>query len=118
MPVAKVAKVAKVDESQPLSERLPRVRFGLTVGKKMARRSVDRVLVKRILREAARHHAPALCTMAPEPLDVVLRLKAPLPAPGSIGVTALKRALRADIDTLLARFGERLAAAAVAPQPR
>ncbi len=84
----------------------------------MARRSVDRVLVKRILREAARHNAPALNALVTVPLDVVLRLKAPLPKPGSIGVTALKRALRADIDTLLARFHERLSAAPAAALPQ
>lgn len=93
----------------------PRVRFGLTVGKKMARRSVDRVLVKRILREAARHAGPvlsaALSTASVSSLDVVLRLKAPLPARETSPRGALKRALREDADALLRRFHERLSAA-------
>ncbi len=89
-----------------------RVRFGLTVGKKMARRSVDRVLVKRILREAARHAAPEITAAASTGFDVVLRLKAPLPARETTSRTVLKRDLRADADTLLRRFRERLAAGA------
>jgi ribonuclease P protein component len=102
--------MAKPVASSTESPAPPRVRFGLTVGKKMARRSVDRVLVKRILREAARHKSPEIEAAASGRFDVVLRLKAPLPARESITRTALKRALRADADTLLNRFRERLAA--------
>src|SRR5215470_12681512 len=61
-----------------------RVRFGVTVGKRLARRAVDRVLVKRILREAARHAGPQLSAVARVDMDIVLRLKAPLPAPDSV----------------------------------
>ena len=85
-----------------------RVRFGLTVGKRLARRSVDRVLVKRILREAARHSAPQLAAIARSDMDILLRLKAPLPAPDSIPRGQLKRALREDVDTVLRRLQQRL----------
>jgi ribonuclease P protein component len=87
-----------------------RVRFGLTVGKRLARRSVDRVLIKRILREAARHMAPRLTEVATVDYDVVLRLKAPLPERSTISRGQLKRALREDADAVLRRFGDRLAA--------
>jgi ribonuclease P protein component len=86
------------------------VRFGLTVGKRLARRSVDRVLIKRILREAARHMAPRLTELTTFDYDVVLRLKAPLPERTTISRVQLKRALREDADTVLRRFCDRLAA--------
>jgi ribonuclease P protein component len=87
-----------------------RVRFGLTVGKRLARRAVDRVLIKRILREAARHCAPRLEEIAPADLDVVLRLKAPLPARETTPRAQLKRALRADADAVLRRLCDRFTA--------
>jgi RNase P protein component len=87
----------------------PRVRFGLTVGKRLARRSVDRVLVKRILREAARHATPELAAVATSGLDIVVRLKAPLPARETTR-GELKRALRADADAVLHRLRDRLSA--------
>lgn len=89
-----------------------RIRFGFTVGKRNARRSVDRVLVKRILRESARHAAPAVlasCTAQPWAVDVSLRLKRPLPRAGrDIGLAALKTALRADADALMVDLGRQL----------
>ena len=87
-----------------------RVRFGLTVGKRLVRRSVDRVLIKRILREAARHCAPTLCAIAISDLDIVLRLKAPLPARATTTRKQLKRALRDDADMVLRRLCDRLGA--------
>jgi len=87
-----------------------RVRFGLTVGKRLARRSVDRVLIKRILREAARHSAPRLTAVAATDLDIVLRLKAPLPPRETTPRGQLKRALRADADSVLRRLQDKLAA--------
>lgn len=87
-----------------------RVRFGLTVGKRLARRSVDRVMIKRILREAARHSAPGLAAVAATDLNIVLRFKAPLPPRESTPRGQLKRALRADADTVLRRLHEKLAA--------
>jgi len=81
------------------------VRFGFTVGKRNARRSVDRALVKRILRESARHVAPvvqAACETHGVAIDVSLRLKAPLPRAGrDLGLAQLKHDLRADVDALL-----------------
>ncbi|HUL67742.1 MAG TPA: ribonuclease P protein component [Burkholderiaceae bacterium] len=88
------------------------VRFGLTVGKRLARRSVDRVLIKRILREAARHSVPGLTAVAATDLNIVLRLKAPLPPRESTPRRQLKRVLRADADSVLRRLHERLAAEA------
>jgi ribonuclease P protein component len=87
-----------------------RVRFGLTVGKRLARRSVDRVLIKRILREAARHSVPRLAAVAATDLDIVLRLKAPLPPRETTPRGQLKRALRADADSVLRRLYDKLAA--------
>jgi ribonuclease P protein component len=87
-----------------------RVRFGLTVGKRLARRSVDRLLIKRILREAARHSRPRLVELARSDLDVVLRLKAPLPAREATPRAQLKRALRDDADAVLRRLVDRLIA--------
>lgn len=92
------------------------IRFGFTVGKRNARRSVDRVLVKRILREAARHAAPELLPRATQAVDVSLRLKRPLPRAGrDIGLATLKSSLRADADALLAELGRQLARLELAP---
>ncbi|MCU0952439.1 MAG: ribonuclease P protein component [Burkholderiaceae bacterium] len=82
-----------------------RTRFGLTVGKRNARRAVDRALVKRVLRESARHAAASLdASAAPRRVDVVMRLKAPLPAREAITRIELKRALRQEADSLLAQL--------------
>lgn len=83
-----------------------RLRFGITVGKRNAPRSVDRALIKRILREAARHQAPNLLPLLREAgsgLDVSLRLKEPLHriAGFDAGVTALKKALHEDANLLM-----------------
>ena len=71
------------------------LRFGVTVGKKNAKRAVDRALVKRILRESARMQAPALLTMLGQRglgLDVSLRLKTPLAQAGDRTACAQARA--------------------------
>jgi RNase P protein component len=97
----------------------PPSRFGVTVGKRNAARSIDRSLIKRILREAARHAAPALdraAAVLDVQLDVVLRLKAPVPKPAALARTQLKRELRAEADALLARLTESLAKS-VPPSP-
>ncbi|MEG0822615.1 MAG: ribonuclease P protein component [Burkholderiaceae bacterium] len=93
------------------------IRFGFTVGKRNARRSVDRILVKRILRESARHAAPqvqAMCAQHGLAIDLSLRLKSSLPRAGrDIGLAELKQSLRADVDALLSDLGrqfERMAA--------
>jgi ribonuclease P protein component len=98
--------VAPIDAAAPTR----RVRFGLTVGKRLARRSVDRVLVKRILREAARHSAPQLSAVAPFDFDIVLRLKTPPPARATATRRQLKRALRDDADAVLRRLADRFVA--------
>jgi ribonuclease P protein component len=92
----------------------PAVRFGVTVGKRNARRAVDRNLVKRILREAGRHAAPALdlaCAARGLRLDVAFRLKTSRdrPAEAQPPLTAWRRALRDEADHLLDRLGRHLA---------
>ena len=93
-----------------------RARLGITVGKRMARRSIDRALVKRIVREAFRHAAATLDRAAVRggvAVDVSVRLKAPLGEPGSPSrpaLAALRRALRGEADRLLEALNGRLAA--------
>ncbi|HZF27100.1 MAG TPA: hypothetical protein VEZ88_12625, partial [Steroidobacteraceae bacterium] len=60
--------------------------------------------------EAARHCAPSLDAIAVSDFDIVLRLKAPLPARATITRKQLRRALRDDVDTVLRRLCDRLAA--------
>lgn len=87
-----------------------RVRFGITVGKRNARRAVQRALVKRIAREAMRHAAPALERAAGgRAVDLVMRLKAPFPQPEAMPLAPFKRALRAEADQLLAMMASKLA---------
>jgi ribonuclease P protein component len=85
-----------------------RVRVGITVGKRMARKSVQRNLVKRVLRDAARHALPALQTSAARRVDVVLRLKAAFPDADRMTLTEFRRALRAEADVLLQRLAAHL----------
>jgi hypothetical protein len=93
----------------------PVVRFGITVGKRNARRAIDRALVKRILREAGRHAAPTLertCASRGLQLDVAFRLKAPrdrAPAGKALSLTAWRRVLRDEADSLLDRLDRHLA---------
>ena len=104
------------------SSEQPAVRFGVTVGKRNARRAMDRNLVKRILREAGRHAAPALeltCARRGLRLDVAFRLKAARDraGQGQPALTAWRRALRDEADTLLDRLNRHLAQAdALAPR--
>ena len=92
-----------------------RARLGITVGKRMARRSIDRALVKRIVREAFRHAAATLDRAAAHAgiaVDVSVRLKAPLGEPGSPqrpALAALRRSLRGEADRLLEALNVRLA---------
>jgi hypothetical protein len=88
----------------------PAVRFGMTVGKRNARRAVDRSLAKRILREASRLAAQGLeqrCAARGLRLDVALRLKAPFDAT-ALSVTRWRRALRTEADELVARLAQRI----------
>jgi len=91
------------------------VRFGATVGKRNARRAVDRNLVKRILREAARRAAPQLeaaCAQRGLRLDVSFRLKSSRDRAAEgprASLTVWRRALREEADALLDRLGRHLA---------
>jgi len=91
------------------------VRFGATVGKRYARRAVDRNLVKRVLREASRAAAPQLeaaCAQRGLRLDVSFRLKSSRDrAAGEprAALTVWRRALREEADVLLDRLGRHLA---------
>lgn len=93
------------------------VRFGVTVGKRNARRSVDRVLVKRLVREACRQRALEFehcAMMAAVRIDVALRLKSPLAdAQGEpLAMRLWRRQVRREADDLLrdvlAQLTERL----------
>ena len=82
------------------------VRFGVTVGKRNARRSVDRTLVKRIVREACRHHADAFENCAAQAgarIDIALRLRTPLVDGRGVplAMRIWRRQVRADADSLL-----------------
>lgn len=73
-----------------------RVRFGFTVGKRNVPRSVDRALVKRIMREAARGelaHVQQLCTDLDIGIDVSMRFRVELRL-GAKGNTTLDQAKR------------------------
>ena len=93
-------------------------RFGVTVGKRNARRAVDRMLFKRIVREACRHYASEFencAARAAARIDIALRLRAPLvDADGvPLAMSVWRRQVRADADGLLqdalARLTARLA---------
>jgi RNase P protein component len=87
------------------------IRFGFTVGRRQARRAVLRVMVKRVLRESARNGAASLCQLARgRGIDVVLRLRSPLPDPSKMGLSQLKRSLREEADSLIEQLGRHLAA--------
>ena len=111
--VADFDRVTEADPSAATAPAMspPATRFGFTVGKRNARLSVDRNLVRRVLRESARHAAPALDqSAAPDQLDVVLRLKSSLPPKGSAARARLRADLRAEADSLLEQLAQRLAA--------
>jgi len=71
-------------------------RLGLIVAKRLARRAVQRNLLKRIAREAFRHARPSLPVY-----DLVLRLTK---FPGSLLDSGSRRSWRTDIEQLLARL--------------
>lgn len=86
------------------------VRFGFTVPKRHARRAVERAMVKRILREGARHAAPGLTARAAgRGVDLVLRLKAALPDREAMSWNELKRRLRTETDELMSKLEQELA---------
>ncbi|MBQ8829182.1 MAG: ribonuclease P protein component [Burkholderiaceae bacterium] len=84
------------------------VRFGFTVGKVNAKRSVDRVLIKRILRESARNRIPVfsvLCRNENMGIDISLRLKRKFPKiDGNTSLDAVKKDMRSAVDSLLLKL--------------
>lgn len=85
-------------------------RLGLVMAKKLARRAVQRNLLKRLARESFRHVRNRL-----PPGDLVLRLARPAEAFRACDAekrAELRRLWRADIDQLLERFMQRSLAAA------
>lgn len=85
------------------------LRFGVTVGKRNCHRSVDRALVKRLLKEEARHRAPSIrekISRLEKGLDVSLRLRSVYDrvSGADIGVAAVKKTLRKDVAGLFDRL--------------
>jgi len=98
-------------ETKVLLKKEPGLRFGLTVGKINARRSVDRVLIKRILREVARHRAADIESVLSEDkgIDVTIRLKKKIPKIGiEVSLDGFKKSLGDDADFLLTLLCNRL----------
>lgn len=87
------------------------VRFGFTVGKKNVRRSVDRALVKRIMRECARNAWPKMrCVCAEQGigLDISLRYRTPLLVQGKTTVAEAKTNIRRSTELAIAALFKRL----------
>jgi len=104
--VSLAARVA-ADDGKPSPAQ---VRIGLTVGKRVARKAVQRNLAKRVLREAARHFLPQLTQVtATRHVDVVLYMRAAFPDAEEMPLASFRRALRAEADLLLQRLIEHLA---------
>ncbi|UWN50168.1 Ribonuclease P protein component [Alcanivorax sp. ALC70] len=77
---------------------LPHARLGLVVGRRRARRAVDRGAIKRRAREQFRLRQYELAG-----LDLIVLLRAPCPADGGRGATPLLAGL---LDKLLAKRGQ------------
>ena len=107
--------------AQELRARSTSLRFGIIVSRRQARRAVARNMVKRILRESARHAAQDLSAAAgADCLDILFRLKSPLPDASAATWSALKGQLRCEADALLQQLRQRLGkqgARAPAPAP-
>jgi ribonuclease P protein component len=92
----------------------PGARVGITVSKRMARRSIDRALVKRIVRDAFRLSAATLERCAVSigmRVDISVRLKrtvGTLGNPQRPSLAQWRRALRADMDQMLLAVAARL----------
>lgn len=75
-------------------------KFGFTVGKRFSKRSVDRNLIKRVLRESVRHSF--FNRSGIEGIRLVLRLKRQIPLLGKeYPVSDFKNKLRKESDKLL-----------------
>ena len=91
------------------TDRVGCVRFGFTVGKQNAHLSVERALIKRLLREKARNSRLILLNALNDRqfgLDINLRLKCKLPVCTSdtLSKKARKKLIRSDIDKLFEYF--------------
>jgi RNase P protein component len=87
------------------------LRVGFTIARRHARRAVQRVMVKRLLREAVRSAAAELQRAAPDRrVDLVMRLRSPLPDRSRASLSDLKRGLRSEADSLLAQLRRQLRA--------
>lgn len=92
----------------------PYARLGLTLPRRMAKRAIDRALVKRVVRESFRHSAARLgdaAASAAMRIDINVKLARVLPLPGDAArpaLRALKQALRAEADRLFDGARERL----------
>ncbi len=85
------------------------VRFGMTVSRHQARRAFVRNTVRRVLREAARHASEELIAAArTRCVDIVLRLKAPLPERSQASWSSVKAELRRQADGLLEELRRQL----------
>ena len=88
-----------------------RVRFGFTVGKKNVRRSVDRALVKRVMRECARAALPRMrdvCDKRGLGLDISLRYRTPLLVRNEVTVAQAKENVRRSTELAIAALFKRL----------
>ena len=87
------------------------VRFGFTVGKKNVRRSVDRALVKRVMRECARAALPKIrnvCGDLGVGLDISLRYRTPLLVQGNVTVAEAKQNVRRSTELVITALFKRL----------
>ena len=93
-----------------------RVRFGFTVGKHNVPRSVDRALVKRLMRECVRHALPTIvenCKEHQVGAEISLRMRSSLKSVGSAVSTAQAKAMvRGSVQACLRAVIKRLPAAA------
>lgn len=97
----------------------PFARLGLTLPRRLAKRAIDRVLVKRVVRESFRHSAARLgdaAATAKMRIDINVKLARALPLPGDAArpaLRALKQALRAEADRLFDGATQRMQRLAV-----
>lgn len=95
-----------------------RVRFGFTVGKHNVPRSVDRALVKRIMREVSRAHLGPIrdrCTELGIGIDISLRFRTPLKVvAGKSTVAQAKESVRRSTELCLTAVHKRLGVCAEA----
>ena len=95
-----------------------RVRFGFTVGKRNVPLSVDRALVKRVMREVARYSLPDIqkqCRNLDIGIDISLRYRSSLRTTGGqVTLSAAKRSVRRSAQLCLQALCKRLKSVAQA----